>query len=129
MNKSLHWHLFVRIFVATLLLFMANRFIAQYLTGTHMIERIEMNIAVRDFQDGLAACIFCNTVEAGPASRMAGGIVACTSVKCAGNKIDAAIAHALARIGPCGLQVVMVTFSAAPPTGNFTGTINEKISL
>ncbi len=30
--------------------------------------------------------------------------------------IDAAIAHALARIGPCGLQVVMVTFSAAPPT-------------
>lgn len=45
MKKSLHWHLFVRIFVATALIFVANRFIAQYLTGTHMVERIEASIA------------------------------------------------------------------------------------
>lgn len=45
MKKSLHWHLFVRIFVATALIFVANRFIAQYLTGTHMVGRIEASVA------------------------------------------------------------------------------------
>ena len=41
MKKSLRWHLFIRIFVATTLIFVANRLIAQYLTGQHMNARIE----------------------------------------------------------------------------------------
>lgn len=45
MKKSFHWHLFVRIFIATALIFVANRFIAQYLTGTHMFGRIEASVA------------------------------------------------------------------------------------
>lgn len=45
MNKSFHWHLFIRLFVVTALIFYANRLIAHYLTGTHMTERIEANIA------------------------------------------------------------------------------------
>lgn len=45
MNKSFRWHLFVRIFIATLMVFVANRFIAQYLTSRHVVSEIEHNIA------------------------------------------------------------------------------------
>lgn len=45
MKKSFHWHLFIRLFVVTALIFYANRLIAHYLTGTHMTDRIESNIA------------------------------------------------------------------------------------
>lgn len=45
MKKSFRWHLFVRIFIATTLIFVFNRLAAQYLTGQHMSERIEQNIA------------------------------------------------------------------------------------
>lgn len=45
MKKSFRWHLFIRIFMATALIFVANRLIAQYLTGQHMNARIEQTIA------------------------------------------------------------------------------------
>lgn len=45
MKKSFRWHLFIRIFVATLMVFVANRFIAQYLTSRHIVNDIQQNIA------------------------------------------------------------------------------------
>lgn len=45
MKKSFHWHLFIRLFIVTALIFYVNRLVAHYLTGMHMTDRIEANIA------------------------------------------------------------------------------------
>ncbi len=45
MRKSFRWHLFVRIFIATALILLANRMIAQYMTSAHLSAHIEQNIA------------------------------------------------------------------------------------
>ncbi len=45
MKKSFHWYLLIRLLVITALIFVANRFIAHYLTGEHMTDRIENSIA------------------------------------------------------------------------------------
>lgn len=45
MKKSFRWHLFIRIFAVATLVFIANRLIAQYMTGQYMNARIEQNIA------------------------------------------------------------------------------------
>ena len=45
MKKSFRWHLFIRIILATVAVFAANRIIAQYLTSRHIVSDIERNIA------------------------------------------------------------------------------------
>lgn len=45
MKKSFRWHLFIRIFIATVVIIYSNRLISQYLTTHHLHERIEQNIA------------------------------------------------------------------------------------
>jgi signal transduction histidine kinase len=45
MKKSFRWHLFIRIILATLAVFAANRIIAQYLTSRHIVSNIEQNAA------------------------------------------------------------------------------------
>lgn len=45
MKKSFRWHLFIRIFIATVVIIYSNRLISQYLTTRHLHERIEQNIA------------------------------------------------------------------------------------
>jgi signal transduction histidine kinase len=44
-KKSFRWHLFIRIIIATVVVFAANRIIAQYLTSRHIVGDIEQNIA------------------------------------------------------------------------------------
>ena len=64
MKQSFRWHLFIRIFVATLLVFVANRIIAQYMTGRYLANDIEHSIAstldaCRDDAQGLAPFLVC----------------------------------------------------------------------
>lgn len=64
MKKSFRWHLFIRIFLATLTIFLANRLIAQYLTSRHIVDSIEHNIAntldkCRDQANGTAQFLAC----------------------------------------------------------------------
>lgn len=64
MKQSFRWQLFIRLFVATLLVFVANRFIAQYMTGRYLVNDIEQTIAstldaCRDEGHGLAPFLAC----------------------------------------------------------------------
>lgn len=65
MKKSFRWHLFVRIFLATLFIFIANRWIAQYLTGHTVHRDIEVTVAgalaqCRDATEDMAAFLNCS---------------------------------------------------------------------
>lgn len=65
MKHSFRWHLFVRIFIATLMIFAVNRIMAQYLTSRHVINNIEENITAtlencRSDTHALGAFLMCS---------------------------------------------------------------------